>query len=189
MVPRTINANFINLQPVAGRVGFMGDLSHWPNYFGINEVCKALNKFTVNGVEVRIVGAPERIGAALEQKYSFVKYTGYLNETELEKEIVTWSAFLNPVFYYSRGVSTKLAKAFGWGLPVITSSIGCRGYQWKKGNPIFAESPSEMAKLIHDYSTDMSTLKNKREEVQQMVNSSFSLEDISKNLQKFLEDI
>jgi hypothetical protein len=189
MVPRIIKPNFLNWQPVAGRVGFIGDLSHGPNYFAINEVCKSLNHFARKEVELRIVGSPERIGAALQDKYSFVVYTGYLNDIELEKEVSTWSAFLNPVFYYSRGVSTKLAKAFGWGLPVITTSIGCRGYQWQKGNPIFAKSPAEMAKIINDFSTNTSILKSKRKEILDVVNSSLGIEDISNHLQKFLETI
>jgi len=189
MVSRTIKPDFLNWQPVAGRVGFIGDLSHGPNYFAINEVCKSLNHFSRKGIEMRIVGSPERIGTALQNKYSFVVYTGYLNEIELENEVSTWSAFLNPVFYYSRGVSTKLAIAFGWGLPVITTSIGCRGYQWEKNNPIFAESPAEMAKMINDYSTDMSILKNKRKEILDLVNSSLGLEGISKRLLEFLETI
>jgi glycosyltransferase involved in cell wall biosynthesis len=189
MVPRTMKAGFINWKPFAGRVGFMGDLSHGPNYFGINEVCKELNHFALNGVEVRIVGSPEWIGAELEKKYPFVKYTGYLNENELEDEISTWSAFLNPVFYYSRGVSTKLAKAFEWGLPVITTSIGCRGYQWKAGNPIFAESPAETVKIINEYSTDLPTMKEKKKDIECLINSISSLEEISKDLHEFLASI
>ncbi len=189
MVPRTIRAGFINWQPVAGRVGFIGDLSHWPNYFGINEVCKALQSASAKGIEVRIVGTPEHIGKELEKTFPFVKYTGYLNEAELEKEIFAWSAFLNPVFYYSRGVSTKLAKAFGWGLPVITTSIGCRGYEWKQGNPVFAENPVEMATKINEEATDTNKMKEARTGTLELVKASPSLENISKDLHDFLESI
>jgi glycosyltransferase involved in cell wall biosynthesis len=189
MIPRTVIAAFVTWQPIAGRVGFMGDLSHWPNYFGISEVCKALHQSAAKGVEVRIVGTAENAGFELEKTYPFVKYTGYLNELELEQEISSWSAFLNPVFYYSRGVSTKLAKAFGWGLPVITTSIGCRGYEWKHGSPVFAESPVEMATKINNEATDTNKMKEARTATLELVKSSTSLDNISKDLHDFLESI
>jgi Glycosyl transferases group 1 len=189
MIPRTVSSEPINWKPVPGRIGFMGDLSHLPNYIGVDEVCKALSNYPNKGIELRLVGSPENMGIKLAKTYSFVKYLGYLNKMELEAEVSAWAFFLNPVFYYSRGVSTKLAKALGWGLPVISTSIGCRGYSWEKGNPFFAESPDETARKINEYSTDINLINAAAKEIKELVGSSPSLESISHDLQDFLRNI
>ena len=114
---------------------------------------------------------------------------GYLNQSELGAEVSTWAFFLNPVFYYSRGVSTKLAKALSWGLPVITTSIGCRGYQWEKGDPIFAEDVNDFAYKIMELSSNYETLDKAKLQIMEMVKSMSDLNKISKKLEFFLKSI
>lgn len=190
MVPRTVKQEKLVKKPVAGRVGFMGDLSHWPNFFGIDEVCKALSTIIKDHpIEVRIVGSPAAIGESLAAKYPFVHYTGYLDTAELEQEVSTWTFFLNPVFYYSRGVSTKLAKAFGWGIPVITTSIGCRGYSWEQGTPVYAETAKEMAVKICELSLHPSTIQKANTEIEQLIASIPSLEMVSEQLKQLISRI
>ncbi len=189
MIPRTIKVETLKRDPIIGRVGFLGDLSHWPNYYGVEELCKALSNIPGKNIELRLVGSPRTAGDRLAAIYSFVNYLGYLDKAELEAEVSSWAFFLNPVFYYSRGVSTKLAKAFGWGLPVITTSIGCRGYHWKKGNPIFAEDSLELAKKIKELSTDANKINEAAIEIQELVKSTASLEVISNDLINFLKSV
>jgi glycosyltransferase involved in cell wall biosynthesis len=172
MVPRTVSSQFIPRNPQVGRVGFIGDLSHAPNFYGIDEVCKAISSLPQkSAVNVRLVGAPASIGEVLARKYSFVTYLGYMGNEELEAEAGSWTYFLNPVFYYSRGVSTKLAKAFGWGVPVITTTIGCRGYQWETGDPLYAETPNAMAEAIAKYSMAPAMFLKADAEIQTLVSS------------------
>jgi glycosyltransferase involved in cell wall biosynthesis len=172
MVPRTVSPQFIPRNPQVGRVGFIGDLSHAPNFYGIDEVCKAISSLPQqSAVNVRLVGAPALIGEALARKYSFVTYLGYMGNEELEAEAGSWTYFLNPVFYYSRGVSTKLAKAFGWGIPVITTTIGCRGYHWETGDPLYAETPNAMAEAIAKYSMAPALFLKADAEIQTLVSS------------------
>jgi glycosyltransferase involved in cell wall biosynthesis len=189
MVPRTIKKEFVDLHPVPGRVGFMGDLSHLPNFYGIDELCKAVASLPHYGVDIRLVGSPQTVGEQLASAHSFVTYTGFLNEAELLTEVAGWSYFLNPVFYYSRGVSTKLAKALGWGLPVITTKIGCRGYQWTEGNPVFADSANDMAKLLINFSKTPEMVNQSRLQTQKLVNSTASLKTISEDLDRLLQSI
>jgi hypothetical protein len=187
IVPRTVYAVFIERNPVVGRVGFIGDLSHWPNFFGIDEICKALaSASSFNQVQLRLVGTPEEVGRKLAERYSFVSYLGYMNEESLLKEAASWSFFLNPVFYYSRGVSTKLTKAFGWGIPVITTSIGCRGYVWKEEQPVYAETPAEMANAIQFCSTDSEKFPEVEFKLRKLV---LSIPGIVENAQKLKEFI
>lgn len=147
MIPRNVTPNFISINPILGRVGFFGDLSHYPNYFAVESLCNSLKKRNEK-VEFRLVGGPESFGKELEQIFPFIKYQGYLDEKQLIEEVSSWSFFLNIAFYYSRGVSTKLAKALSYGIPIISTSIGNRGYLWKEGKILTGTSPDNVADLI-----------------------------------------
>jgi hypothetical protein len=74
----------------------------------------------------------------------------------------TWAIFLNLVFYYSRGVSTKLAKGLGWGIPVLTTPYGNRGYDIPHDMLASAETPSQMAQLTVKLIADSTELEKMR---------------------------
>ena len=190
LIPRVIEDSEISKNYVLGRVGFVGDLSHSPNFYGIDEVCKSLsNNENSSNIQVRIVGSPVNIGEEFAQKYPFVNYTGYLNNDELISEVSTWCFFLNPVFYYSRGVSTKLAKPLGWVLPVISTSIGCRGYKWNDGRLIIADTPNDFADKIIEYSTNQFLIDLEVCEIKKIVASMPTLTEISFNLNKSIQNL
>lgn len=185
MVPRTIHPNFLDLTPVKNRVGFLGDLSHFPNKSGIVLFCDALKKLS-HTTNVRIVGGPSHIGEALQNQYPFITYLGYLDNATLKKECVSWSLFLNLVFYYSRGVSTKLAKPLEWGLPVISTTAGTRGYTWKKGKMLIAETADDMAFAV------VNTVDNEADLIQaakEIALSMPTLTDIMDELRPQLEKL
>lgn len=178
MVARTIHQHFLDIKPIDNRIGFVGDLSHYPNYSGIVSFCDALGKFNQK-IEIRIAGKPANIGSELQKKYAFVTYLGYLDNDSLEKECATWRLFLNLVFYYSRGVSTKLAKPLSWGLPVISTTAGTRGYKWKNGRMLMAETADEMAQAVVKNCKDNSCLV---EEAHKIALSMPTLKDIMDEL-------
>jgi hypothetical protein len=105
------------------------------------------------------------------------------------KEAASWAFFMNPVFYYSRGVSTKLAKAFSWGLPVITSEIGCRGYVWGKGSPLIADSAAEMAAAIHQHSVTTDNFEIQEKQLRELVGSIPDMSENAKKLALFLDHL
>ena len=190
MVPRTVTTQFLKRTPVAGVVGFIGDLSHAPNYYGVDEVCKAIALLPSNeGISLRLVGAPAAVGEQLAANYPFVNYLGYLDNDALQQEVGSWTYFLNPVFYYSRGVSTKLAKAFGWGIPVISTTIGCRGYVWQQGNPALAETPAQMAEAILSLSKNAEVITKADEEVKELIASIPDMNVTAKLLSVFISRI
>ena len=187
-VPRTLNYNPILYNNSIGTVGFIGDLSHPPNYFGLKSVFDALNRMDKNdNFQFRLVGSGSFWGEKLATEFPFVSYLGYLSNEELTNECESWSFFINPVFYYSRGVSTKLAKALGMGLPVITSSIGKRGYSWSAGKLPEAENPTEMAEAMLNLSFDLELINNYRNEVKLIARSSPNIRDLGNQLSVFLE--
>ena len=134
-------------------------------------------------------GSPNSIGNQLAAKYPFVTYLGYLDNNALETEAATWTCFINPVFYYSRGVSTKLAKALSWGLPVVTTTIGCRGYVWTMGSLNIADTAMEMAIAIQTLSNDSLFIANSDKQIRELVSSIPKLSENENHLRAFISQV
>jgi hypothetical protein len=43
------------------------------------------------------------------------------------------------------GCSTKIATGLGWGLPLLTTAAGLRGYTWNEGNVPIYSTPGDLA--------------------------------------------
>lgn len=181
-IPRRLKPDFLPHHPIAGRVGFVGRLDHPPNLQGLTMLLDELKQAGNNKVEVRLVGSPLNYGEAIVKDYSFITYLGELSDKNLEKEVCTWSGFLNPVWWYATGASTKLAVGIGWGIPVFTSIAGARGYEWKAGQLIIANSPSEMAKRIAEEITTIEKVQYWSEQTKIVANSSFTINELSERL-------
>jgi len=144
-LPRRLSDNFVKHDPILNRIGFVGRLDHPPNLQGMKILLEALQKKNSGHLEIRLVGAPTEYGQRLSEQFPFINYLGELSDQDLEDEITSWAFFINPVWWYSTGASTKLGKAISWGIPIITTTAGMRGYQWKNGALLTADSPNEMA--------------------------------------------
>jgi len=182
MVPRIIKPQPINWNPKLNTVGFIGDISHLPNQYGVISICESLQKIPGHGIQFRLVGGPEHIGKSIADRFSFVHYCGFLSEEDLLKEVSGWGCFLNLVFYYSRGVSTKLAKALSWGLPVISTTSGNRGYPYIGNKLPIADTPDDMAKLIIQSVSNIDSINLIRDASLDIVNQSPSFAHIMKDL-------
>ena len=142
-LPRRLYKDFLQRKPIPGRIGFVGRLDHPPNLQGITILLSELSDHAHN-LQFILVGAPPAYGARIKKQFPFVEYLGELSDADLEKEVASWAFFLNPVWWYSTGASTKLARAISWGLPIITTTAGKRGYEWKRGDMLVADSPADM---------------------------------------------
>lgn len=147
-IPRIIEKHPVEFNPALNRVGFFGDISHFPNFYGIKILCEALENEINEDFRFRIVGRFDNKLEKLKEKYPFLDVLGYLNYDDLQKEASTWSFFLNLVFYYSKGVSTKLADAISWGIPIITTHYGNRGYLLSEDSLPVVKDEKEMAEYI-----------------------------------------
>jgi hypothetical protein len=147
-VPRTIPRNRLVLRPVDGRVGCVATLDHPPNFSGLTRLLGALDGTTPPDFRLRLVGGPASCGATLARRHGFVDYLGPLHDDALRAEAATWCCFVNPNFLYSKGCSTKLAVALGWGLPIATTRYGARGYLWDETPIPLANDPTELADLV-----------------------------------------
>ena len=72
------------------------------------------------------------------------------------------------------------------GLPAITTEIGNRGYQWKEGDLPTVSSPEEMADSVLELAFDYDKIQHYRKQVQQIVKSMPTLNDLSLKLSEFV---
>jgi hypothetical protein len=185
-IPRLLEKKDIPLHTIYNRVGFVGRLDHPPNYQGITLLLKEISKLNP-APDFRLVGAPVNWGRKIASQFPFVTYLGELSDHELEKEASSWSLFLNPVFWYSTGVTTKLAWALSRGIPVVTTTPGMRGYKWKRGDLPITETPIKMAEYINLYIENPSLSEDLKIEVGLIINNSYTATDISQSIIKQLD--
>lgn len=162
--PRTIPHECeLDWKPEGGRIGLVGTLDHPPNLEGVFLFCEALAKHGGTVPRLRLVTRSKAVAKDLRQRYDFVDDLGSLEDPgKMEAEAATWSAYIHPIFCLAMGCSTKLATGIAWGLPIISTEAGIRGYSWAEGNLLLAADADEMARLsikIQDRKTAEATKK------------------------------
>lgn len=184
-LPRVVSGPPLSWGPQGNRIGFVGSLSHEPNLEGLLQFVKALEPLAPKELSLRVVGGPEKIGRDLARRFRFIEYLGPLSDPELEAEAATWNCFLNPLFCFARGCSTKLAVALGWHIPVLTTPSGCRGYTWSAGELPVADTPEAFARLAIAM-MDRETAENARREIQLVAGSSPTVNDVAAKIRAAL---
>jgi glycosyltransferase involved in cell wall biosynthesis len=186
-LPRTIPIQFLDWKPIRGRLGFVGTLNHPPNREGLELFLRALSsRISISSeIRLRLVGGPSNVAEMLTRQYPWVEYLGPLDDDELRREAATWSCFCHPLFCYARGCSTKLAIGISWGIPIITTPAGQRGYEWRAGQMPVAESPKELAELAI-LMTDMTNCDKIRSQIQTIASSSPKIADVANTLNEIL---
>ena len=178
-MPRRLYADFVNYHPDLNRVGFVGRLDHPPNIQGIAILLDEMIRYPLQNLKLRLVGAPTEQGIKIAEKYNCVEYLGELSDTELETEIASWSFFINPVWWYSTGASTKLAKGISWGIPIVTTTAGKRGYYWKDGDLLVTDTPKGMAKAILKEIQSIDRINYWSEQTRRVANSGLTEDDFT----------
>lgn len=183
--PRFLRSNFLNHNPDLNRIGFVGRLDHPPNIQGLRILCESFSKRNLQGLKLRLVGAPVANGLAIAKEFNFIEYQGELSDVDLEEEAATWSFFLNPVWWYSTGASTKLSKAISWGIPIATTTAGRRGYHWKEGFLEECNTPELMCDMILRSCKDRKTIALLAIETKKIAESGPLLHELSEALENF----
>jgi hypothetical protein len=114
-----------------------------------------------------------------------VDYLGSLDEAELRDEATTWNTFLHPIFCNARGCSTKLAIAMAWHIPIVTTSIGHRGYRWTRGSLVLAETPAAFASRCLEL-LEPARAEEARHQVSLIAGSSPSLSEVAGAMRELL---
>lgn len=185
-LPRVVASNPLDWRPSGDRVGLVGTLDHAPNLEGVLMVLDALRQRDAGRLRVRLIGGPPQIGRWIAEKYPAVDYLGPLDDGELAKEASSWNAFIHPLFCRARGCSTKLAIAIGWHIPIVTTTVGHRGYEWRKGHFAVADDPSSFVdiclRLLSREAADAARLA-----IIDLATSSPSVPDVALRLRSLLE--
>ena len=187
-LPRAVTPSPIEWDPVRGRVGFVGRLDHPPNYEGFHRVARIINDRKLD-IQIRVVGSPQGLGAAFQSRFHCVQYLGPLADSELTSEAKSWRAFLHPIFCFARGASTKLATGIGWGIPVVASTSGRRGYEWTSGRLLAADSPEAFVHETQKLAFDDIYMREVRQQVLEIANSSPSIVSNAIRLREHLDSI
>lgn len=183
-VPRRLNVNFLEHKPELGRIGFVGRLDHPPNLQGLEILLNTLNKFNAENIQIRLVGKPESFGLKIASLHPSVKYLGELSDVDLELEASTWALQLNPVWWYSTGASTKLAKAISWGIPILTTTAGMRGYKWFNGSLIVADTPQAFCELMIEKTNAIEEINKYAQETKLVAKSGLTVEQLGEMIYK-----
>lgn len=188
-MPRRLHTAFVKHQPDINRIGFVGRLDHPPNFQGVSILLDEMEKHAPKNLKLRLVGAPPKKGNIIAGKYKCVEYTGELSDKELENEIRTWSFFINPVWWYSTGASTKLAKAISWGIPIATTTAGMRGYYWKTGDMLVANTPKKMMDTILNEISSLGRISYWREQTRIIAENGLTDKELVDLLKSTYNDI
>lgn len=149
VLPRTVTPEFLSLKPSGDRVGCIGTMDHPPNEEGLWLLLRALAASPVGNLRVRLISRSHQVCAAAAAQYPFVDYLGPVEDpAAVHAEAGTWNAFLHPIFCHAMGCSTKVAVGLAWGLPVVTSDAGLRGYDWAAGALTTVNTPDSMAARV-----------------------------------------
>lgn len=163
VLPRVVAPAPIDWNPVQGRVGFAGTLDHTPNRVALIRLCDELARRSPQGLSVRVVGGPAHIAEELAARHPFVQPLGRIDDDALLREAGTWSLFLNPVFWLSRGASMKLGRALAWGVPALTTRSGARGYRLTSGTAWSVEDDvADFSRRLLDLAFDKEALLETR---------------------------
>lgn len=163
VLPRVFASAPLAPSPVGLRIGYVGTLNHTPNRLALEAVCAEIARQGAGGIELRLAGGPGAVAEELATRFPFVRPLGRVDDAGLRAEAATWSVFINPIFWLSRGASMKLALALGWGLPVVTSRSGARGYEWREGSPcVTGDDASEFVRATLRLLRDPSQLAELR---------------------------
>jgi hypothetical protein len=184
-LPRMVTPNPLDWKPQVNRFGFIGTLDHAPNLEGLVEVLRAAQNNSRQDFDIRVVGGPPRIGRWLSAEFKMVTYLGSLSEFQLVEEAASWSAFLNPIFCKARGCSTKLATGMAWEVPIVTTTIGRRGYVCNDQDLSVADSVADFIDTLRTLS-DFDRLNAMREGVKRASRSAPTLRENAMRLRDFL---
>jgi Glycosyl transferases group 1 len=184
-IPRTLAPNFLDPRPVMGRFGYVGTLDHSPNLEGLTGVLTAISATDSKELVVRIVGGPERVGRWLTQRFPHAEYLGPLQAAQLGDEVESWNGFIHPIFCLARGCSTKLASAIAWGLPVVTTHFGRRGYVWTQGSLLEANDPCTFAEAMQSL-TRPNAYSEAATEVKKVAHSCPTKSEVAAQVTRFL---
>lgn len=184
-IPRTVLASPLERSSMAGRFGYVGTLDHAPNLEGLVAVIDEIERSSITGLHIRVIGGPPRLGQWLASRSGAIEYLGALSNEALHAEAASWNGFIHPIFCLPRGCSTKLAGALSWAMPIVTTATGRRGYEWREGGVIEAETPRDFVSAMQSLMEQTSDLAAAKA-VSNAVNSTPTVAEVGAVVARFV---
>ncbi len=142
-------------KPITGRtegrrVSFLGGL-HWPpNAAGVGWFARQVWPQVIAAVPdatLTVMGKrPPAELRALSRELPNVEVTGYV--AEVAPYLAQTAAFIVPL-HAAGGMRVKIVDAWSWGLPVVTTTIGAEGLDYRDGqNLVLADDPGAFARAV-----------------------------------------
>ena len=127
---------------------YVGHFRHYPNEDAVLYFCKKIFPFISRSspnTKLYVVGSnPTRRIKELQKKFQNVVVTGYVED--VRSFLSKASVFVLPA-RLGLGIKGKMLEAMAMGVPVVTTSVGCRGIRAVPGKDvIMADEPKEFAK-------------------------------------------
>lgn len=188
-IPRIFNPDFLDWKPESKDIGFVGTLNHTPNKIALEQIFCLLKVKNID-LKFHLVGGGEKIGKEFEERFEFVQYHGKLSDDELKVLLSKCKLVLNPIFWYSKGASMKLGQLINWGLPVLSTKAGSRGYLIENDCLVLSlDNPTSFVSNIEICLDEFEKVKEIRANLIVKHSQLFSLKDASTLLKNKISNI
>jgi hypothetical protein len=75
-----------------------------------------------------------------------------------------------------------LARAISWGVPILTTTAGLRGYKWHQGALLVSDEPSAMAALLVEKAGDMDAIIYWKEQTRLIAENGLTQEELAQKI-------
>lgn len=159
----------------ASDIAFAGPLRWLPNLLGVkwflNEVWPYVKR-DVPLARFKLMGEPPAVGTSLGRVPEGVDILGYV--PSVEEQLATCRVFVVPLQAGS-GIRLKILNAAAWGIPVVSTSIGAEGLNFRDGLEIMIRNdPEEFAAAVEQLLTDEELWTRMREDALARVHADYS---------------
>ncbi|PYY05277.1 MAG: hypothetical protein DMG64_03310 [Acidobacteria bacterium] len=123
------------------RIGFVGRLDHEPNRDGIQwfiDHCWSRIKSVIPNLKLRLVGPGTEL---LQDSQLDIESLGWL--PSVTEEMKTWSVMVVPI-RLGAGTCVKVAHGFSQRCPIVSTSLGARGYDCLHEREMYSADSPEM---------------------------------------------
>ncbi len=166
------------------RMVFVGAFQHWPNVEAMKYFCREvlpLVRSSVPEMELAIVGSNPPPSIVDLAKISGVHVTGFV--PDIRPYMAQSSIYIVPL-NLGVGIRGKILEAWGMGMAVISTSVGCAGLRCENNrNILIADTPQQFAEQIFSLVKDSSWRQHLGEEGRKTVEQYYSWERSAQQLE------
>lgn len=81
-------------------------------------------------------------------------------------------------------MSLPYYKDMGWGVPIVTTTAGRRGYLWRNGTLLYADTPEAMCEIMFKQTDSFERINKNAEQTRIVARNGYSAEELGEMIQK-----